>query len=93
MHRQILICEKWKHYLPSHIQHFATPSTVAPLALLPVELSRQKYWSGYSLLHGHLPDPGIKLGFPSLQADSLLSEDYSLPGSSICENLQARILE
>ena len=36
------------------------------------------YWSGLPFPStGDLPDPGIKPGFPALQADSLLSE---LPG-------------
>ena len=32
----------------------------------------QEYWIGYS--PGNLPDPGIKLGSPALQADSLPTE-------------------
>ena len=37
--------------------------------------SRQEYWSGLpSPPPGNLPDPGIKPGSPSLQADALLSE-------------------
>ena len=35
----------------------------------------------YSLLQGHLPDPGIKPGSPALQADYLLSEP---PGKPHC---------
>jgi len=42
------------------------------------EFSRQEYWSGFPFLSpGDLPNPGIELGSPVLQADSLLSE---LPG-------------
>ena len=42
---------------------------------LPMEFSRQKYWSGLpSSSPEDLPDPGIELGFPALQADSLPTE-------------------
>ena len=45
---------------------------------LSTEFARREYWSGYSLLEGgvpypspgDLPDPGIKPGSPSSQADS-----------------------
>ena len=50
--------------------------------------SRQEYWSGLPFPSpGDLPDPGIKLGSPSLQADSLPSEPPGKPekrGSSLC---------
>ena len=37
--------------------------------------SRQEYWSGLPCPSPrHLPDPGIKPGYPALQADSLPSE-------------------
>ena len=37
--------------------------------------SRQEYWSGMPLPSpGDPPDPGIKSGFPALQADSLSSK-------------------
>ena len=40
---------------------FATPRTVACLAPLSMEFSRQEYWSGLPPLpQGHSPDPGIK---------------------------------
>ena len=56
----------------------ATPWTVAHQSPLFMGFSRQKYWSGLPCLApGDLPDPGIKPGYPALQADSLLSE---LPG-------------
>ena len=36
---------------------------------------RQEYWSGLPFsFPGNLPDPGIKPGSPSLQADALTSE-------------------
>ena len=54
---------------------FLTPWTVARHAPLSMEFSRQESWSG-SLFPppGDLPNPGIKPGSPTLQADSLLSE-------------------
>ena len=51
------------------------PWTVACQALLCMEFSRQEYWSGLLVPSpGDLPDPGMKLGSPALQADSLPSE-------------------
>ena len=45
-----------------------------------MEFFRQEYWSGLPfLLPGDLPDPGIKLGLPAFQADSLLSEPPEKP--------------
>ena len=46
-----------------------------------MEFSMQEYWSGLPLPSpGDLPDPGIELGSPALQADSLPSEP---PGKAI----------
>ena len=40
-----------------------------------MEFSRQEYWSGLPFPSpGALPDPGIELGSPTKQADSLPSE-------------------
>ena len=40
-----------------------------------MEFSRQEYWSGLPFPSpGDLPNPGIELGSPTLQVDSLLSE-------------------
>ena len=42
--------------------------------------SRQEYWSGLPISSpGDLPDPGIKLRSPTLQADSLPSEPPGNP--------------
>ena len=47
--------------LPSRIQLFVTPWTVAHQALLSMGFSRQEYWSGLPRFPpGDLPDPGIK---------------------------------
>ena len=47
-------------------------SVIACQAPLSMGLPRQEYWSGLLFLPaGDLPNPGIKLTYPSLQADSL----------------------
>ena len=41
----------------------------------PMEFSRPEYWSGWPIPSpGDLPNPGIELGSPALQADSLPTE-------------------
>ena len=55
-----------------------TSWTVARLAPLSIESSRQEHWSGLPFPSpGHLPDPGIEPRSAALQADSLA---YELPG-------------
>ena len=49
-------------------------------APLPMEFSRQEYWSGDLPSWGDLSNPGIKPGSPALWAYSLLSEP---PGESL----------
>jgi len=56
---------------------FAALWTVACRAPPSTGLATQEYWSGSGLpfpSSGDVPDPGIKPGSPTLQADSLLSE-------------------
>ena len=49
------------------------PCTVAPQAPLSMGFPRQESWSGLPFpSSGDLPNPGIKPGSPTLQADSLL---------------------
>ena len=58
----------------SHLWLFETQWTIAhqPLSM---GFSRQECWSGLPFpSQGDLPDPGIKLGSLTLQADSLVSE-------------------
>ena len=56
----------------SCVQLFVTLWTVAGQAPLSMGFFRQEYWSGLLCPPpGDLPDPGIKLGSPSWQADSL----------------------
>ena len=51
------------------------PVDCSPPASLFMEFSRQEYWSGLSFSSPEdLPDPGIELGSPAMQADSLLTE-------------------
>ena len=64
----------------SCVRLFLTPWTVAYWASLSMGFSRQEYQSGLPFPSpGDLPDPGIKLGSPTLQADALPSEP---PGKS-----------
>ena len=60
----------------SHVQLFATLWTVAHQASPPsTGFSRQEYWSRLPFPSlGDLPDPGIELRSPTLQADTLPSE-------------------
>ena len=61
--------------LLSHVRFFATPWSVAYKAALSMQFSRPEYWSGLSFPSpGDLPDPGIKPGSSTLQADNLSSE-------------------
>ena len=65
----------------SRVRLFATPWTVAYQAPPSVGFSRQEYWSGLPFPSpGDLPNPGIKPGSPTLQADALPSEP---PGKTI----------
>ena len=57
-----------------------TSWTVARQAPLSMGFSSQEYWSGLPFPSPEdLPDPGIKPGSPTLQADSLLSEPPGKP--------------
>ena len=69
----------------SHVQLFATPWTVAYQAPPSIEFSRQENWSGLPFPSpGDLPNPGIELKSPILQADALPSEP---PGKLSCSVL------
>ena len=59
---------------------FATPWTVAYQAPPSMGFSRQEYWSGLPFPSpGDLPNPGITLGSPALEADTLTSEPLGKP--------------
>ena len=84
---------------------FATPWTVAHQAPPSMEFSRQEYWSekkkkkkeywsGLSFLPpGDLPDPGIKLRSPALQADSCPSEPSGKPKECVEQSNSGRAEE
>ena len=64
----------------SRVRLFATPWTVAYKVPPSMGFSRQEYWSGLPFPYpGSLPDPGIELRSPALQADSLLTELSGTP--------------
>ena len=66
---------KLKVKSPSCVQLFATPWTVVRQGPLSMVFLMQEYWSGLPFSSpGDLPDPGIKLRSPTLQADSLPPE-------------------
>ena len=53
-----------------------------------MEFPRQEYWSGLPFPSpGHLPNPGIKPGSPTLQADSLPCEPPGKPETSSVQAL------
>ena len=56
------------------VQLFATPWTTAHQAPLPMEFSKQEYWTGPFPSPGDFPNPGIEPRSSALQADSLSSE-------------------
>ena len=64
-----------------------TPWTVARQAPLSMGFSRQESWSGLPFPPpGDLPDPGIKLGSPALQVDSLPLSHLGSLASPYSEN-------
>ena len=78
--RQILYHLKVKVKSLSRVQLFATPWAVAYQAPLSMGFSRQVYWSGLPFPSpGNLPNPGIKLGSPALQTDSLPTDLQGKP--------------
>ena len=59
----------------SRVRLFGTPWTIAHQAHPSMGFSRQECWSGLPFPSpGDLPDPGIELRSPALQADALPSE-------------------
>ena len=64
----------------SRVRLFATPWNVAYQAPPSMVFSRQDYWSGLLFPSpGDLPDPGIKPGSPTFQADALTFEPIGKP--------------
>ena len=73
--KQFFSLKKVKVKSLSHVQLFVTPRTVACQAPPSMGFSRQEYWSGLPFPSPvDLPDTGIELKSPVLQADSLPSE-------------------
>ena len=72
-------------WLLSCVQLFVTPWTVVHQTPLSMGFPRQEYWSGLPFPSpGDLPNPGIELRSPALQADSLPSELPGKPHLSLC---------
>ena len=64
----------------SRVRLCATPETAAHQAPPSLGFSRQDHWSGLPFPSpGDLPNPGIELGSPTLQADTLPSEPPGKP--------------
>ena len=90
------VVERKKMKSLSRVRLFATPWTVAHRAPLSMGFSRQEHWSGLPFPSpGDLPDPGIELASPALQADAFPSEPPGKPKtprevpdvSNSCDNL------
>ena len=65
----------------SHVQLFATPSALAHQAPLPMEFSRQEYWSGcYFLLQRHFTTEGLNLHLLSVKFSSVVESCLPLGG-------------
>ena len=76
------ICFRFKPL--SHVRLLGTTWTVAHQAPLSIGFFRQELWSGLPFPSpGDLPDPGIKLASPVLQADSLPAESMGKIESAI----------
>ena len=70
----------------SCVRLFATPWTAAYQAPQSMGFSRQEYWSGLPLPSpADLPNPGIELRSPSLQADALPSEPHCFTIDILCQ--------
>ena len=67
-------------YSLSHGRLFAAPWSIAHQAPLSMGFPWQEYWSGLPCTPpGDLPNPGIELRSPALQADSLPAESPGKP--------------
>ena len=78
--------------LLSRVQTFVNPWTSAYQAPLSMEFSRHEYWSGMPFASpGDLPDPGIELGSPTLQAEALPSDPPGKPSLLVKWTIKVRI--
>ena len=74
----------------SHVQLLVIPWTVAHQALLAMEFSRQKFWSGLPFPSpADLPDPGIEPGSSVLQVDSLHQANACLLPCALSNSLNS----
>ena len=73
--------EPWALLL-SHVRLFATPWTVPPVSSVHGDSPGKNTGVGCPP-PGELPNPGIKLGSPALQADSLPAELQGSPRQGI----------
>ena len=68
----------------SHVQLFAIPWAIARQGSLPMEFSRQEYWSGLPFPPaGVLPSLGIKPRPPTLREDSLPPAPSGKPSQQV----------
>ena len=81
---------KWKVKMKSlsRVRLFATPWTGVCQASLSMEFSRQEYWNGLPCPSpADFLDPGIKLGSPVLQAESLPTAAAAAKSLQSCPTL------
>ena len=72
----------------SCVQLFVTPWTEALQAPLPMEFSKQVYWSGLSFpTPGHLPDPGIE---PMSLMSCVLASEFFITGATLDAGSQVK---
>ena len=77
-----------------YVQLFATQWNVAYQAPLYMGFSRQEYWSGLPFPSpGDLPNPGIELWSPALQADALPPEPPGKQLVVLIKQINRKLLE
>ena len=91
------VFSKWKIRMCaqslSRVWLFVTPWTGARQAPLSLGFPKQEYWSGLPFPSpGHLPNPGIKHGSPTLRVYSLPPEPPRKPNSYSCSMLPLLLL-
>ena len=88
---ELFYCCVWKVLVAQSCPPFVTPWTVACQAPLPMEFSRQEYWSGLTFPSpGDLPDLGIKPRSPAWQVDCLPAESSGKP-FNCCVEIQITV--
>ena len=86
-HGQHRYCVRMLSYF-SRVQLFAALWTVTRQVPLSMGFSRQEYWSLLPFPSpADIPNPGIKPGSPTLQADSLPSEPLGRPNFYLTLNV------